>query len=116
MRTIVVIFLVLGLLSCGKNDVNKAELPFGFTCEFSGEWFLYKTVKDERATVKSEGNGKFSLHTSVLGSFDRAYPCNLPDEFKVSELKIVFSGEVYDNPLMDLGSLPIVLTKVSVVK
>ncbi|MCD7848567.1 MAG: hypothetical protein LUH63_01800 [Parabacteroides sp.] len=66
---------------------------------------------------RNDGSNPFGIKLlSRPERFPESYPLNMPEEYKVEGIEIVFSGETRDHPLIDLSGLPLILTDLKVKK
>ncbi|MCD7848568.1 MAG: hypothetical protein LUH63_01805 [Parabacteroides sp.] len=90
---------------------------------YTDPWRTWETFKNQKGIIvmRELGDevGELRIETSHSDPQKKQYlgrPLNIPEEYWIEGVEIVFSGETRDHPLIDLNVLPFFLTDLKVKK
>lgn len=90
--------LILLSFACEKE---KNTLP---PCELQGTgWVLSDFINNVETVVKKDS---LSRYVFIDPGKRDIIPCNLPASFQIEGTRVLFSGQYYSHPLMDLTHYP----------
>ena len=90
---------------------------------YTEPWNTWETFKNQKGIVvkKEFGDGTAELRIQTICSdpgknYFLGCPLNMPEEYWIEGIEIVFSGETREHPLIDLYPLPLILTNLGIKK
>lgn len=81
-------------------------------------WVTWETYKNQKGVIQKATLSADYVSWRVRLSEDRSIggPVNIPEEYLIEGVEIIFSGESRDHPLIDMDALPLILTDLKVKK
>ena len=90
---------------------------------YAEPWYTWETFKNQKGIVvkRERGDGTTTLKVQILYSDpDKIYgfvgPINMPKEYLLEGVEILFSGEVRDHPTASFSALPLIMTNLRIKK
>lgn len=111
---------LLGVWFISCKDSGLAKNNAYDKCQFGDGWYIENVIHDKIGTVKIDS-------TSLVGpalyyiDFEPKWsigisPCNLPDSVWITKHKVKISGTIYNNPFINISSLPLEVSQFSVIE
>lgn len=119
-NTYVLILLFPVLLSC-KEEEEEILIPWSGNlspcASFEDkEWVVTSEIQGVSGTVlRNEYSGSSELFIIALDDEYKwkVLPCNLPEAFKIENVRVVVSGNIYSHPKKDYAYAPMELLSIS---